>query len=65
MENNETNWGALALIACFALLLAALLLPPLPKAKARALRIQGVNTIPSAFVTTPSTNAPPTATTNK
>jgi hypothetical protein len=65
MEKNKTHWGVLALIAFIALLLAALLLPPLPKAKARASRIQAVNTIASPFITMPSTNALPTATTNK
>jgi hypothetical protein len=67
MEYNKTHRRVLALIAFIALLLAALLLTPLPKAKkVRASRIhQGVNTIANPFITVPGTNALPTATSNK
>ena len=65
MKNKNTRWGVLALIAFIALLLAALLLPPLPKAKARARRIQAENRIANFSATMPITNAPPSATTNK
>ncbi len=53
------------LFAFIALLLAALLLPPLPKAKARPSRIQAVNHVASVSLTLPGTNAPPAAATNK
>ena len=65
MGNNKTHWGVLVLIAFIALFLAALLLPPLPRAKPRASRIQAVNRIASVTFTLPGTNALPTATTNK
>ncbi len=65
MGNNKTHWGVLVLIAFIALFVAALLLPPPPKAKARASRIQAVNHIASVSITMPSTNALPTVTTNK
>jgi len=65
MENNKTHWEVLALVVFVALLLTALLLPPLPKAKARASHIQAVNHIASVSMTMPSTNALPTATTKK
>jgi hypothetical protein len=62
MENNKTHWRVLALIAFVALLVALLLLPPLPEAKRRASRIhQAVNTIASPFISMPSTNALPAA----
>jgi hypothetical protein len=65
MENKNTRWGVLALIAFITLLLAALLLPPLPKAKARAMRIRAENRVVNFSAMMPITNAPPTATTNK
>ena len=65
MKNKNTRWGVLALIAFIALLLAALLLPPPTRAKARASRIQAVNHVASVSLTIPSTNALPTVTTNK
>jgi hypothetical protein len=55
--------GILALLALVSLLLAALVLPPLPKPKARASRIQTVNHVASVSMTIPSTNAPPNETT--
>ena len=65
MKNKNTRWGVLALIAFIALLLAALLLPPLHKAKARAPRIQAENRIPNFAATMPITNAQPAAGSNK
>ena len=65
MDNKRIHWAVLALIAFMVLLLAGLLLPPLPKAKARPSRIQAVNNIASVSITMPSTNALPTNTTNK
>jgi hypothetical protein len=53
------------LFAFIALLLAALLLPPLPKVKARPSRNQAVNNVASVSLTLPGTNAPPAAATNK
>ena len=65
MGNNKTHRAVLVLVVFIALFLAALLLPPLPKAKARASRIQAVNLIPSVSFTLPATNTPPAGTTNK
>jgi hypothetical protein len=65
MKNRKPQWGILALLAVVALLLATFVLPPLPKAKARASRIQTVNHVASVSWTIPGTNAPPTATRNK
>jgi len=62
MKNKKPQWGILALLALIALLLAAIVLPPLPRPKARASRITGVNNISSFAMTIPSTNTPPTAT---
>ena len=55
MKNKKTRWGVLALVAFIALLLAAYVLPPLSKPKARASRITRVNNISSFSMT--STNA--------
>ena len=65
MGSSKKHWGVLVLIVFIALFLAALLLPPLPRAKARASRVQTVNRIPSVTFTLPGTNALPTPTTNK
>jgi hypothetical protein len=65
MGNSKKPWGVVALIVFIALFVAALLLPPLPRAKARASRIQTVNRIANVTFTLPGTNALPTATTNK
>ena len=65
MENKKIHWGVLALLAFIALLLAAHILPPLPKAKARASRIGAVNRVACVSFTMPSTNALPPATSNK
>lgn len=65
MNNKKPQWGIVALLALIALLLAAFVLPPLPKPKARASRITGVNNIWSVTMTIPNTNAPPSATLNK
>lgn len=63
MKNKNRRWGVL--VAFIALLLAAYLLPPLPKPKARALRIQTVNHVASISITTPGTNGLPAATKSK
>lgn len=65
MRINKKHWGVLVLIAFIALFLAALLLPPLPRTKARASRIQAVNRIASVTFTLPGTNTLPAVTTNK
>jgi len=62
METNRTRRGVLALIAFVALLLGALLLPPLPKAPARASRIHGVNHIASVSLALPSAKTLPAGT---
>jgi len=41
------------------LILAVLVLPPVPRSKTRASRIHSVNTVSSAAVVLPITNAPP------
>ena len=64
MKNKEPQWGIMALLAVIALLLGAFVLPPLPKPKARASRIQAVNHVASVSWMLPNTNAP-TATRNK
>lgn len=65
MKNKKLQWGILALLALIALLLAGLFLPPLAKAKARTSRIQTARNVVSVPMTIPSTNALPTAATNK
>ncbi|HWW01875.1 MAG TPA: hypothetical protein VNZ64_19400 [Candidatus Acidoferrum sp.] len=65
MRNKKPQRGIPALLAVISLLLATFVLPPLPKPKARASRIQTVNHVESVSWTIPSTNAPPTATGNK
>jgi len=62
MKNKNKRWGLAAFIA---LLLLAYLLPPVPKPKARASRIQSVNHVASVSFTLPDTNAVPTATKSK
>jgi hypothetical protein len=61
MKNKKTQWGILMLLAVIALLLAALVLPPLRKPKARASRIQTLNHVASVSMTIPRTNGPPSA----
>ena len=61
MNNKHKLWGVV--IAFIALLLAACLLPPLPRSKARGSRITGVNNL-SSFSTT-GTNALATAAPSK
>jgi len=63
MKSKKTHWAILALVAFTALILAAYVLPPLPKTKARASRITTVNNI-SSFSKT-SANAPATVTPSK
>ena len=65
MNKKKTHSGVLALVALIALLLAAYALPPLSKPKARPSRVTGVKNISSVAMTIPSTNALPTATSNK
>jgi len=55
MKSKKPHCTILALVAFIALLLAAYVLPPLPKPKARASRITTVNNISSFSMT--STNA--------
>ena len=65
---NKRNWILLALLIILGLVLIA---PPVPRPKARAQRIQGVNNLPSFSATSsvsvilPSTNAQPGATSDK
>jgi hypothetical protein len=65
---NKRNWIFLALLVILGLLLIA---PPIPRAKARAQRIQGVNNLPSFSATSSvpvslsSTNAQSGATLDK
>ena len=56
MNIKKLYWGVLTLIAFIVLLLAAFLLPPIPKANARASRIQAVNHVASVSVATPIQN---------
>ncbi|MEI6396319.1 MAG: hypothetical protein WCT12_35095 [Verrucomicrobiota bacterium] len=65
MNNKNTHWVVPALVAFIALFLAAYVLPPLPRPKARPQRLQTVNHLASAFIVLPSTNALPAAATNK
>jgi asparagine N-glycosylation enzyme membrane subunit Stt3 len=60
MKNKKLQWGIVALLTVVALLLAAVVLPPLPKPKARASRISAVNHVASVSMTLPSTNTLPT-----
>ena len=53
------------LLVFIALLLSALLLPPLPRTKARAQRIHTVNQVDRIYFTLPNTNALPAATQDK
>ena len=64
-QRRRASRLGLWLFAFIALLLAALLLPPLPKVKARPSRIQAVNHVASVSLTLPGTNAPPAAATSK
>jgi hypothetical protein len=63
MKKKKLKRRIQALLAFIALVLAALVLPPLPKPRARASRIQTVNHVGSVSMTTPSTNALPDTTT--
>jgi hypothetical protein len=65
METNRTLWGVLTLTAFIALLLAALLLPPLPKGPTRVSRIHGVNHIASASLPLSSAKPLPTGMTKE
>jgi hypothetical protein len=63
MKNKHKLWGVL--VAFMVLLLAACLLPPLPRSKARGSRIQTVNHVASVSLTLPGTNGLPAATKGK
>jgi hypothetical protein len=54
MNNKKALGEVLALITFIALLLV---LPPLPRTKARPQRIQKVNHLANVFIALPSTNA--------
>jgi len=62
MEKGKVKWIVLTLLTIFGLLLIA---KPLPRQKARALRIQTVNSVSSVSITIPTTNAQPAARSNK
>jgi hypothetical protein len=70
MENKRPHWAVLALVVFIVLVLAALLLPPLAKSKARSRKtpavnsISGFSAISSFSISLPSTNARPAATSN-
>jgi len=61
MKSKNAVWGIL--VAVIALLLAACLLPPIPRFKARASRVTGVNNISSFSAT--GTNGLSTVTPSK
>jgi hypothetical protein len=63
MRNKHKLWGVL--VAFIALLLAACLLPPLPRSKARGSRIQSVNQVARVSRTLPGTNGLAAATRSK
>ena len=65
MKDKKMHWGVVALVTSIVLFLGAYVLPPLPKAKARASRISTVNHVARVAVTIPSTNALPAVPTNK
>jgi hypothetical protein len=66
MEDKKLHRGVRVLALVFiALLLATFILPPLPKPKARASRISTVNHLASVSMMIPTTNAQPSAPTNK
>lgn len=64
-KHRKVRWGVLVLIGFVVLVFAALLLPPLPKARARASRIHSVNRVANVSIILPGTNAPPAARTNE
>ena len=60
MNNKKMRRAVLAAVALLILVLAACILPPLPrKARPRALRFAAVNHISSVSMTIPGTNALP------
>jgi hypothetical protein len=63
MKSGNRRW--VLLVAIIAPLLAALVLRPLPKPKARASRISAVNNVARVSLTIPGTNAPGDAAANK
>jgi asparagine N-glycosylation enzyme membrane subunit Stt3 len=67
MKNKKPQWVILALLTVVALVLAAVVLPPLAKPKARASRISAVNHVASVSMTLPRTNrlAAPTPATKR
>ena len=62
MTRRRMTWAILGLVAVIALLF---FLPPMPKSKVRAQRIQSVNHLASVTITLPGTNTLPAATGNK
>jgi len=63
MKKKKTHWVVLAAVALVVLLLAAYILPPLPKPQAQESRVTGVNHLASISITTTNTLA--TATPSK
>jgi len=61
MNNKNKRWSGV-LITSVELILLACLLPPVPKTKVRASRIQSVNHVASVTFTLPETNGLPAAT---
>src|SRR5512138_2738580 len=59
MNRGNVKWGVLAAVGAVGLLLMWAL-PPLPRQKARAQRINAVNTVARISFTLPVANAPPT-----
>jgi hypothetical protein len=60
--NSKTKRWTGVLVMSLGLILLACLLPPVPKTKARASRIQSVNHVASVTFTLPITNGLPAAT---
>jgi len=57
MKNKKMQWGIVAPVTFIALVLAALVLPPLSKPKARALRISAVNHVANVSMAISNTNS--------
>jgi hypothetical protein len=62
MNKGKVKWVLLTLVVVLGL---GLVVKPLPRQRARAQRIQTVNSISSFSTTMPITNAQPAATSNK
>ena len=61
MKNRTAVWGALVMLGFVALVWLALSSPPVPRVKARALRITSVNTLRSVSFTLTNSSALPGA----